>query len=148
MGFVGFCIFGPRLVGIWHAPLGQDAVVCGTQVETAMIGFVKLQLWAALAGALVLLGLVTSLRSFWAYLFHPRADAPAAAPLASSNLDADSATTPPPATASLAAATAASAAPPPTTAPPEMPLLLAAPPAGPPAFLPQEKPDPFKTPAK
>ena len=68
VGFVLFCVFGPHLIGWWYAPPANEAFSCGPAVVSALGGFVKFQIGAALGGAVLLLVLVGLLRSLWAKL--------------------------------------------------------------------------------
>ena len=65
LGFVMFCVFGPRVMGWWYTPPAKEAFSCGASVSDALGIFVKFQLGAACAGAaLVLVGAALVRRLF------------------------------------------------------------------------------------
>ena len=64
-GFVLFCVFGPGLVTWYWTTPAKDAFSCEPSVSEAVRGFVKLQMWSAVAGAVALLVLVVILRALW-----------------------------------------------------------------------------------
>jgi hypothetical protein len=65
LGFVLFCLFGPRVMGWWYTPPAKEAFSCGASVSDALGIFVKFQIGAACAGAaLVLVGAVLVRRLF------------------------------------------------------------------------------------
>jgi hypothetical protein len=65
LGFVLFCVFGPRVMGWWYTPPAKEAFSCGASVSDALGEFVKFQLGAAVAGALAVLLLVALVRRLW-----------------------------------------------------------------------------------
>jgi hypothetical protein len=65
MGFVLFCVFGPRVLGWWYTPPAKEAFSCGASVSDALGEFVKFQLGAAVGGAVTVLVLVALVRRFW-----------------------------------------------------------------------------------
>lgn len=69
LGFVLWSIFGPQVVSWWYEPPSKDAFSCAGSVRGALGDFVKYQLLAALAGAIVVILLVLLARMLWARLF-------------------------------------------------------------------------------
>jgi hypothetical protein len=65
LGFVLFCVFGPRVMGWWYTPPAKEAFSCGASVSDALAEFVKFQLGAAVGGSVLVLGLVALVRRFW-----------------------------------------------------------------------------------
>ena len=65
LGFVLFCVFGARaMVWWWYTP-AKEAFSCGPLVSDALHEFVKLQLGAAVGGAVIVLILVALFRRLW-----------------------------------------------------------------------------------
>jgi hypothetical protein len=65
LGFVLFCMFGPRVMGWWYTPPAKEAFSCGASVSDALGEFVKFQLGAAVGGAAFVLILVALFRRLW-----------------------------------------------------------------------------------
>jgi hypothetical protein len=65
LGFVLFCMFGPKVMGWWYTPPAKEAFSCGASVSDALGEFVKFQLGAALGGAASVLILVALFRRLW-----------------------------------------------------------------------------------
>lgn len=51
LGFVGWSLAGPGIIGLWYEPPSQDAFSCAGTVKTALSQFVKMQLISAVVGA-------------------------------------------------------------------------------------------------
>jgi hypothetical protein len=65
LGFVLFCVFGPKVMGWWYTPPAKEAFSCGASVSDALAEFVKFQLGAAVGGAGFVLLLVALVRRLW-----------------------------------------------------------------------------------
>jgi hypothetical protein len=79
VGFVLFCVFGPRVIGWWYTPPAKEAFSCGASVADALSEFVKLQLGAAVLGAILVLCMVAFARWLWAKVTRKGAPEPALA---------------------------------------------------------------------
>jgi hypothetical protein len=79
LGFVLFCMFGPKVMGWWYTPPAKEAFSCGASVSDALGEFVKFQLGAAVGGAAFVLILVALFRRLWSKV---TGSTPAPAPLA------------------------------------------------------------------
>ena len=108
LGFVLFCMFGPRVMGWWYTPPAKEAFSCGASVSDALAEFVKFQLGAAVGGAVFVLLLVALFRRLWS-----KVTGKAATPAPVALVSADVAPAPLPASA-IGAPTPA----PPVSAPP------------------------------
>jgi hypothetical protein len=63
-GFVGWCLLGKQLTGMLFGSLG-GSFSCRADVEIALDKFVAMQLYSAIAGALVAFSSMFILRRWW-----------------------------------------------------------------------------------
>jgi uncharacterized protein (DUF2062 family) len=65
VGFIGWCLLGKRMTSMLFGSLG-GSFSCKTDVELGLDKFVSMQLYSAIAGAVVAFLLMLVLRRWWA----------------------------------------------------------------------------------
>ena len=54
LGFGGWSVVGPAIIGWWYEPPSKEALSCGSSVKLALSQFVTMQLVSAAVGAVVI----------------------------------------------------------------------------------------------